>query len=129
MAPAEVLAILKDEGIPVFSLGGLEMPLFGGIGLPVWAPINQILTTMGIVLVISAFLRYLKRRKEDSEQAGRWRNMAVVFAIAGAVVFALTQNTHNLMVLFDLWTPVHAAIFAGVLTGIRRSSYKNPVKN
>ena len=118
-SPEVVLAILKDRGVPILSLGGLEMPLSAGIGLPVWAPVNQVLVSVGIVMAISAFIGYLRRRRQTGEQPSRRLNMAVVFAVTGAVVFALTQNTVNLMVLFDIWTPVNAAIFLGVLINVR----------
>ena len=117
--PEEVLAMLKDEGVPILSLGGQEMPLSAGWGQPVWAPVNQILMTIGIVMVASNFFQWMKRRKVTGEQANRWLNTAVILVIAGAIVFIMTQDTRNLMVLFDLWTPVSAAIFAGALINLR----------
>jgi hypothetical protein len=121
-APEHTLAILKDEGMPVLSIGGREVPLAAGAGMPVWAPINQILVAIGIVMVISSFIGWIKRRKETGEQTNRRLNTAVILAIIGAVVFILTQDTRFLMVLFDLWTPVNAVIFAGVLINLRHAT-------
>ena len=118
----DVFAMLEEGGVPIIRMGGLEVPLSAGTGMPVWAPINQILVTVGIVMVISSFIGFMKRRKKTGEKMNRWLKIAALFAAAGAVVFALTQDTRHLMVLFDLWTPVSAAIFAGALINLRFSS-------
>jgi len=88
-------------------------------GLPVWAPVNQILALLGIMMVASAMIRMTKRSFYERGAARRWLRAATAFCVIGIALFFLTQNTHNLIVLFDIWTPVHLVIFAVILTLVR----------
>ena len=125
--PDEVLAMLKDEGVPILTIGGQETPLFSLGGLPVWAPINQILATIGAVLAVSSFLRLRKREVDEYRSAKRPMMTAVILSAIGVIVFALTQDTRSLMALFDQWTVLNAVIFAAVIANIRVAFRSNKI--
>ena len=125
----EVLEMIKESGMPVISIGGLEIPLVAGTGMQqhVWALVNLILALLGIMLAIATVVRTAaqKRREkiydgeiyipEGEEQKNNrrlgWIIMATIFGIFGIIVFFLTEDTRMLMVLLDNWTIVNAVIF------------------
>ena len=125
----ELLFILEDDGVPLFSFFDTPIPLFGSPSTQnyVWAVVNLILSIAGIILAIFAVFRMLARKKrgdknEHDENAEAhqkqkkknrkiWLTVSIVMGIAGIIVFLLTEDTTKLMVLLDRWTIVNAIIF------------------
>jgi hypothetical protein len=142
--PEEVLSILKDAGVPTISIGGLQIPLSAGsTNLPVWALVNLILAIAGIALAVFAVLRKrLRSREEDDEDYDEdvlyadaetteetddeqprkkpvWLILSVLLGLAGIILFLITEDMRNLMVLLDRWTIVNAIIFAAEIIAVR----------
>jgi len=125
-----VLEVIKADGsTPIFTVGGAEIPLFGKAGLPVWALLNFVLGMLGAVLALITGLvaRYNRKdeelRKDEgiNEQAKRMRTAALVVigaAVAAAILFFLTQDMTNLMVLVDIWTVAHAILMVVIIIGM-----------
>jgi uncharacterized repeat protein (TIGR02543 family) len=102
-----------------------------------WALLNLILTIFGGALAIFLFVKSAMRRREDEEEAGVERSdeeeetsrrplvmrllVVVAFAVA-LVLFLLTEDMRNPMVLTDIWTIWHViiAIVATVLAFLSR---------
>jgi len=89
-----------------------------------WTLMNLILTVAGaaiaVLLVVRIFLRNGEYEEdEDNEETGRNRLPLLIaipaLAFIGAVLFLLTQDITNPMVMVDYWTFAHTALFAGGL--------------
>ena len=152
--PIETLVKLKNAGVPVFTIGGAEVPLVAFSGMAAWALLNLVFGVLGVVIVMAFMLfrtrkhggRKHGRRKHDSarvdifvneareeEQDGalkKIRFVARALAIAagafGAVFFIITENISSLMVMFDEWTRVNIIVFALILISIWVASHKEP---
>lgn len=142
----ETLQIIKESGLPVLTIGNNEIPLVGLPGMMVWALTNLILCTLGILFAIITTRRLLQRKKghytANTMERYRGKNtqllrkqhshvtlvIATVMGLLGIIVFMITENMTNLMVLVDQWTFINAVIFAVEITALVLSS-KNMKKN
>jgi uncharacterized repeat protein (TIGR02543 family) len=109
--------------------------------LQVWAIVNLMLSIVGLIFAIFVVLYVLlqkrqkrqkqqqktaksqntatvhSRNEQNDEQQQRkqhrklWLITAVIMGIAGVIVFILTEDMNNPMVLIDRWTIVNAIIF------------------
>ena len=127
--PTIVEQIFGD--IPVFTIGGTEIPLAGRSGEKVWALLNLILAILGILISIGLCVYYLVKKKSDQgdeekdaaaddleEQRGDrrkkkalWTLIAVVLGIVSIIVFFLTENMRYPMVFIDGWTILMLVLF------------------
>jgi uncharacterized repeat protein (TIGR02543 family) len=118
---AAVVQAARDAGIPILPGG---VPLYAPENFGTWALLDLVLAVLGVVLAAIMLVNYLarKRSEEDlvndgrlSELGGRKRFRFLVlgfaFAIAGVVIFFLTQDMSLPMVLVDKWTVVLAILF------------------
>ena len=130
---AETLEQIENAGNPIITMGNLAVPLFASNQLSshVWALWNLILSVAGVVLAAMTGIRVLIREKnEDEECAGvRHRNEKArktghnkclllsipALAIAAIILFLLTQNMRNLMVMVDWWTIIHIVLFVAAV--------------
>jgi len=130
LTPGAVLEKMKDAGVPMLVLGDREVPMHHYEDLPVWAPINLILAAVGVVLAISFVLQGLKSRKREYEHRGiDWRTaLVVILGAAGIILFVLTEDTKNLIILFDRWTALNAVIFAAELVALKLASSKKEIE-
>jgi len=125
---------LDGGNIPGFVIGDNFVPLFGGFGgaKNVWALLNLIMSIIGIILGIATGLRAMLIHKREQDEAKRgemfreeedrrrvyykrrfiWLIITFVMAVAGIVVFILTEDMRLPMVLVDRWTIVNAIILA-----------------
>jgi len=123
---------LDGGGVPGFVIGDTFVPLFGGFGGAenVWALLNLVMSIAGIILGIITGIRaiFLHKREQDEAKRGEilkeeedrrrvyykrrfiWLIITFVTAVAGIVVFILTQNTFLPVVLVDRWTIVNTVI-------------------
>jgi len=139
----DTLELLMEADVPTITIGAQDIPLFAGPGFRdlVWALWNLILSIAGFVLAVMMGIRMLlqkRKDKKDKEQAesyyeneyeneGEKRNerrnrllfiLAVpILAIIAIVLFLLTQDMNQLMVMVDLWTITHVILFVGGLVG------------
>jgi len=104
-----------------------------------WALINLILAVGSIAIAIMfpyrAINRKIRRQEAHDTDAGNtgimaaisrdqnliWAITAIVTALAGAVIFLLTQNLTGKISLIDFWTILHAAIMAAQLIALLQS--------
>jgi len=130
LTPGVVLERLKDAGVPILVLGNREVPMHYYADLPVWAPINLILAAVGVVLAVSFVTQGFKSRKREDEYKRRdWRKfLVVILGAAGIILFILTEDTRNLIILFDRWTALNAVIFAAELVAIKLASSKRDIE-
>ncbi|MDR1134882.1 MAG: hypothetical protein LBL49_01700 [Clostridiales Family XIII bacterium] len=120
----QTLTELKEQKVPTFKINAQEVPLFGGNGTAVWALMNLILMLLSLAMTISAASKVIRKREYeiDSEIVEKYGDKAehktlaplrLMEAAMGAVavmMFVVTENIENLMVIFDKWTWVMAAI-------------------
>jgi len=115
---------------------------FTGWDLPVWAPLNLILAALGLILAGVTAVRALVRKMQEQDEARAvrvngyrrrrrktslsqiWLAATFTAGIAGTIVFIITENTNNLMVMADRWTIVNAVLLAIVIVGMALY-YKN----
>ena len=142
----ETLTMLKDAGVPILILGNMEIPLFGPSWASTWALVNLILSMAGAILAIVITVRALLYRKkhgrEDDEETeliegglqldeisrtnGKerkksrmgWFLISVMLAMASVLLFLLTQDIRNLMVLTDVWTIANAVILSAEIVAV-----------
>lgn len=114
-----MVKIDDDTSVSTTTLGNNGPPLFG-FG-SVWAVTNLIMAVasfiVSVFLVVNAFIK--KYRKEnDSRQTEQEpkRNIllfgltAFALGILSPIIFMLTENLNNKMVIFDAWTLLMVAI-------------------
>jgi len=116
-----------EDVIYIFDVDPPSTGLFNGNAWALW---NLIISIAGVVMAIMMGIRILmkKRREkydskdgealfEDDEKTKRNRFMLILavpfLAVAGINLFILTQNIRLIMILIDLWTPVHIILFTG----------------
>jgi hypothetical protein len=98
-------------------------PLTGNNGT--WALINLVLTVIGIVLSLAMLVTYFYKRKDEDEYDDEFaingntatrskrlgvRLVNILCAAVAVVLFLITQNLSQRMVLVDWWTIVHVVI-------------------
>ena len=125
---------INDQMIPTVNFGGRTIALFAPLGVKSWALLNLILSILGIAFVVITTIRTLKQKKKDSEEdvaengaqfhdeeTGNKRNrltwlaLAAVAALAGILLFFLTQDMRSMMVLTDWWTLIHIIFFVAIV--------------
>jgi heme/copper-type cytochrome/quinol oxidase subunit 2 len=133
-----VLNEIVAAGVPVLSIGGMQIPLSGTTDSAVWALLNLIMCIAGAVLAVLMLIRaaMLRRRKDDRDDGGDWYHdddeeekrrkarpiwlaLTVLFAVVGVLFFALTEDMTLLMVLVDQWTIVNAIILLIEIISVR----------
>jgi len=119
-SPAMVLSMLINEGVPILALGSQQVPLFASSGLPVWAPLNLILASIGVVLAVSAILGAVKSGRRRFAAAKQMMITIAALGAAGIILFILTQDMRHLTVLFDRWTIVTALIFVAEIIAFKK---------
>jgi len=85
----------------------------------VWALVNLIFAIAGAILAIVTGIRSRKQKKQGNDSDMRekkrrlgWIIAVIVLAVAGIIVFFLTEDMSGKMVFVDRWTIVNAVIFA-----------------
>jgi len=133
---------IRGEDVPMIELGDKGVLLFSPTGTMSWALMNLILSAIGFLYALMSVERIvLKRKRERLEQAKSasvnldyiddleeeqtdwdfrpsWLVTSIAMAILGGILFLLTEDTRNPMVLVDWWTSIHAIIFTVQLTGV-----------
>jgi uncharacterized repeat protein (TIGR02543 family) len=91
-----------------------------------WALVNLILCCIGLLLIIPTAVRVMRYKGQNVDEADRttdqdverkrnkralaWLAVTSLAAIASVIVFVLTENMHNPMILVDRWTVVNFLI-------------------
>ena len=117
-----ILEEIKDAGVPTTRIGDGEVPLYGFSGMPVWALADLIMVILGILLAISVVAKVLICKTCRV----KWLILTIMGAIGMGALFILTQNVHNLMVFFDLWSIAFGAILIAGIIGAVLSFRKTP---
>jgi len=134
--PMGDLEEIINSGVPLIGFGKMGVPLFAPPGAHAWALLNLILALLGllyaVVNVLRAVFRKRKEQKEDGERLDDlrfdnmnaeedkedrrlrpvWLTVSIAMGIIGILLFVLTQDMTQAMVLVDYWTLAHAIIFA-----------------
>jgi len=108
----------------IIQLGNI--PLAGLILGGHWSLLNLILSAIGVLLALVAGFRTARAKKQTQEAKSHrekygesvnhkeaqslWLVAAAIFAVIAVIVFILTQNMRQPMVLVDVWTIAHAII-------------------
>lgn len=112
--PAEKLArAAAEQDIP--SIG---VPLAAPSGHSAWALANLVLAVLGILMALVFGVVRSSRKTEDAEGNPRsigWLIAAGVIAVAGALLFVLTQDISLPMVWVDFWTIAQAIALVALL--------------
>ena len=114
---------------PYITIGGKNILLFAPLGSASWAFMNLVLSSLGVILAVVITIRVLMRKRSDDKIEYNFNNLlheenrgkrygltslttVLILCIAGIILYLLTQDRLNTMVLTDIWTPIHAAILA-----------------
>jgi uncharacterized repeat protein (TIGR02543 family) len=95
-----------------------------------WALLNLILSVLSVILAIVTIIRTMRQKKRETwtkkEKQRRfiWLSAAIAVGIAGVVLFLLTQDMSQQMVLFDKWTIAHTMISIGEIRCLM-TTFKN----
>ena len=118
---------ISDGLVPSTSIGDTDVPLYSKGLFDSWALINLILAVAGGLLALITIIRsmFRKNRRDEEERLETdeentkykktrlWLMIAsAISAIGGIVLFILTQDITQTMVLVDMWTAVNAVLFA-----------------
>jgi uncharacterized repeat protein (TIGR02543 family) len=124
---ASLIEMYEEAGIPILSIGPLDIPLTGLKGEHYWALVNLILAIAGLVLAAIAIVRMIRRktrRDEEIMEYGqeqktpariKWLLPEIIVAIVAVIAFLLTEDLRAIMVLVDIWTILMAILFAAVI--------------
>ena len=110
------------DWIPIYPITGLP---FVQCSSGHWALWNLILSIAGVLLVLIISSGFLAKKSnidikeiKEKENSRRCRDLmliaAPVLTVLAMFLFNLTEDMTQMMVLTDLWTPVHAILFGAV---------------
>jgi len=131
--------VTADESVPLYSgnvpgirIGDNFIPFYGGYGglMYVWSLLNLIMSLIGIILGIFTGVRAILinkkeleeseieevledeeyERQENTKRKFRWLAITFIMAIAGVILFILTEDMRLPMVLVDRWSILNATI-------------------
>ena len=125
----------EDEPTEIIIIGDPEVPLAPFSDGGSWALWNLILSIAGAILAIMMGIRVLikkRRQKEEDEELEGAKSQAAdtededkkrsrlllillipFLAIIGIILFILTQDMRQPMIMIDWWTLAHVILFAG----------------
>lgn len=121
--PANSSDIIASGQVPTAQIGSNDVPYYSGGLFGSWALVNLILCIAAALLtlftIIKSAIRGNKEEKleeKDNHEKVQKRNLlwlvaCAVFAIGGIVLFLLTQDTTQTMVMVDMWTIANAFLF------------------
>jgi cell division protein FtsW (lipid II flippase) len=120
----QIASLAQQEGIAVLEILGNRVPLFAPAGYAAWSLFNLIATILVFALFLIGLLRFYLARSERREDGGEsvradekgrvaQRRIAMVIlglvtALVAVILFVLTQDLNNPMVLLDIWSIVFA---------------------
>ena len=139
----QTLEELKDAGVPLAQIGDEEVPLYGFPGMPVWALANLIMVILAAILTAITIIRMLIRKVKDRDKVPltirgadtkenndesipresartyriTWFILVMVGTIGMGMLFVITQNINDLMVIFDIWSIAFGAIMTAEVIG------------
>ena len=139
----KALEELKDAGVPLAQIGDEEVPLYGLPGMPIWALANLIMLILATILTGITVVRMLIRKITDVDQVSlkikdssskdkeekvsqskmyktyrlTWFILVILSVVVMGILFVVTQDMNDLMVLFDIWSLAFGAILAAQLLG------------
>jgi len=116
------LRSVEDGDVPLFGIWNRVVPLYAPHHLPTWALLNLILSALGLIYAAVALIYVVFRRKHDGDEQElegepyttvrkKGLLIAAVMAVMGALLFVLTQDMENIMIMIDWWTIIHLVIF------------------
>lgn len=89
-----------------------------------WALANLIIALLGGILSLVMFIGFFikkdnkKQADEKKKQSKTWKIASIVLGSLAIIIFILTQDMSDPMVIFDLWTPVMAVIAAAQIASV-----------
>jgi len=136
--------------VPLLDFGNFIIPLYAPKGINYcWALLNLILGSVGVIIAAmfilrtllrklcakrEAQVRYFEEAKDDSGRpvegkAEKWFRLALLAVVTimgalGIIIFILTQDTRNIMVLIDRLTVTHVIILAIEIIAVMLSKKK-----
>ena len=139
----QTLEELKDAGVPLAQIGDEEVPLYGFPGMSVWALANLIMLILAAILAAITIIRMLVRKIKDRDNIPlkirsadtkekddktipresaktyriTWFILVMVGTVGMGVLFVMTQNINDLMVIFDIWSIAFGMILAAEVIG------------
>jgi len=125
---------LAERGVPILTIGDLEVPLIAFPGMSAWAILNLVFSLLGILIAGVTIYRVREQKRlerlradyQKDNESGKylrrraWIIPAIILAVFGLVFFTMTEDAKALMVLiYDQWTPVNTIAFVGVAVTAR----------
>lgn len=100
-------ATLSTGSVPLVTITDEERALTGGGEGLHWALLNLLLSVVCVIVGVIMLITLIGRKP----QAGLpWRLLSLVSTILAPIVFVLTQNMKNPMIVADIWTTLHALL-------------------
>jgi len=120
----EILDNIKEQNIPVLTIGNTEIPLrAGNMSQYVWALFNLILSiaslTIGLIALMKTFVAKLNNRIDltydpEEENQEKYKKIFLAFvpltSLIAMLLLIITEKMSNLMVLIDRWTIPHVIL-------------------
>ena len=104
---------IPDEEIP---LAAPELIVEESAVIPAsgaaWALVNLIACLLTVLLAVIKLVGRHEKEDNNEEKKTRINLSFVIPAVASVILFILTENMRNPMVVFDSWTPVMLALLA-----------------
>jgi len=124
-------AYIGTQGVPLVG----QLPIFAPIGTASWSLVNLIMSVAGIILAVYITVRVLLLKKrereaderelyspEDEHKEKPYRLIcfatATVLSVLAVIIFVITQDMSNVMVLVDWLTLPHAIILATLIANM-----------
>lgn len=127
VSPEEIqfMAALEDAGIPTLGIGPGGVPLFGPKGFENWSLFDLIMTLAALIFAFAMIA--IAVRKDRKESKKRSVVLTGILAVIGVIIFLVTQDVSQHMVLFDGWSIVFAVLFIAeiIVTRSSRSQYRS----
>ena len=118
LQPLDIAEASRLAGIPTMVIGDSPTPLYAppAHSDSVWALGNLIMCIAGAAMSVTALVTFANQRKrlspenKNARKSVLWFITAGAMGIAGFIIFMVTQDMHNAMVLVDKWTVLGGVI-------------------
>lgn len=123
-----------QDGIPVIHFLGMQMPLAPPEGYEVWSLFDLLADlTCVLLLNVAAIYMIVIHRRQNAAMSGMLQRselftlgyqkfpiliVSVILALIAAVLFFLTQDIKQAVVLFDLWSVIFGIVISTSLAAM-----------
>jgi uncharacterized repeat protein (TIGR02543 family) len=124
---AVTISAAKEQGIPVFTVGGMDIPLAAPSGFETWSLVNVLFMLLSVLFAVYKVIQFNLRRNEAKASKAKKSKVAAgipgssytiviaILALVSILICLLTQNVAEQITIFDLQSPEFAIVFGAQL--------------